>query len=111
MTRRSIGRCCFHEADLAAVRYGCDECEAASFVLDDPIPEYTTFLKGRHYDADTNSIHYEGVLGPGRTKFVYYWVKVDPDTPVGTIITNEAYLADDALGASASVTTEVIESP
>jgi len=84
---------------------------AQSFVLDDPIPEYTTFLKGRHYDADTNSIHYEGVLGPGKTKFVYYWVKVDPDTPVGTIITNEAYLADDALGASASVTTEVIESP
>jgi hypothetical protein len=35
-------------------------------------------------------------------------VRVNGDTPVGTVITNEAYLADDALGDSASVTTEVI---
>jgi len=80
-----------------------------SFVVDDPIPEYTTFKRGRYYDPDSNSIHWEGTVGPGKTALTYFWVWVDPDTPVGTIITNEAYLTDGALGDSAFVTTEVVE--
>ncbi len=79
------------------------------FVLNDPIPENTTFVWGRYYDPDTNSIHKEGTLRPGRTFRTTFYVRVDADTPVGTIITNEAYLADDALGDSAFVTTEVVE--
>lgn len=79
------------------------------FVLDDPIPEYATFKWGRHYDADSNSIHWEGMVCPRRTQRTHFWVRVNWDTEVGTIITNEAYLADGALGDSASVTTEVVE--
>lgn len=80
-----------------------------SFVVDDPIPEGTTFVWGRYYDADTNSIHWEGTVPPGMTRRTYFWARVNNDTPVGTIITNEAYMADDALGDMASVTTEVVE--
>ncbi len=81
---------------------------AQSFVVDDPIPEYTTFVSGRHYDPDSNSIHWEGRVAPGRTRSLRFSVMVNDDTPVGTIITNEAYLADDAVGDSSSVTTEVV---
>jgi immune inhibitor A len=80
-----------------------------TFVLDDPIPEHTTLMWGRHYDPDTNSIHWEGTVHPGSSRYTYFWVRVDSDTPVGTIITNEALLGDGALGDSASVTTEVVE--
>ena len=80
-----------------------------SFVLDDPIPEHTTFVGGRHYDEDSNSIHWEGKLPRWSKQIIHFWVRVDRDTPIGTIITNEAYLADDALGDTASVTTEVVE--
>jgi immune inhibitor A len=78
-----------------------------AFVLDDPIPEHTTLVWGKHYDPDTNSIHLEGVLPPGVTIPYVFMVRIDKDTPAGTIITNEAYLADDATGDSASATTEV----
>ncbi len=80
-----------------------------SFVLDDPIPANTTFIVGKHYDAASNSIHWEGKLGPGQTEFLLYAVKVNRDTPVGTIITNKAHVADGALGDSASVTTTVVK--
>jgi hypothetical protein len=77
------------------------------FVLDDPIPEHTTYMGGRYYDADTNSIHVESRVGPRRARHFHFWVKVDEDTPSGTLITNQAVLTDDAVGDSASVTTEV----
>ena len=80
-----------------------------AFTLDDPIPEHTTFKWGAHYDPDSNSIHWEGWVGPGVTIPTMFWVQVDDDVPAGTIITNDAYLADNALGDSASVSTEVVE--
>ena len=77
------------------------------FVLDDPIPEHTTYLRGRYYDPDTNSIHAESRVGPRRARHFHFWVRVDKDAPSGTLITNEAIVTDDAVGDSASVTTEV----
>jgi len=79
-----------------------------SFVLDDPIPANTTFVWGRYYDPASNSIHWEGNLAPHMTRVLELVVKVNKGTPVGTIITNEAHVADGALGDSASVTTEVV---
>lgn len=78
-----------------------------SFVLDDPIPAGTTFVGGMYYNASSNSIHLEGKLMPYQTRMLGYIVKVNPGTPAGTVITNEARVKDDALGASASVTTKV----
>ena len=78
------------------------------FVLHNVIPEHTTFMEGEYYDPGTNSILWEGTVGRRSSKYTYFWVQVDPDAPVGTIITNEAYVMDDALGDSASVTTEVV---
>jgi hypothetical protein len=80
-----------------------------NFVLDDPIPEHTTYVACRHYDQASNSVHWEGKVGPWSARRIYLWVRVDTDAPVGTIITNEAYLTDDALGDIVSVTTEVVE--
>lgn len=78
-----------------------------SFVLDDPVPEHTSFVKGGHYDTDSNSMHWEGWLDPYEKAVLHFWVTVDEDAPSGTLITNKAYLTDGALGDSAYVTTEV----
>jgi immune inhibitor A len=80
-----------------------------SFVLDDPIPANTTFFWGLHYNAASNSIHWEGKLAPRQTVVLVYIVKVNRDTPDGTIITNEAHVADSATGDTASVTTTVVK--
>jgi len=82
-----------------------------SFVIDDPIPEHTTFVYSSdwRYDPDSNSIHWEGKVRPYWMRHTEFWVRVDRDTPVGTIITNEAYLSDDAVGDSASLAIEVVE--
>jgi immune inhibitor A len=77
------------------------------YALDNPIPEYTTYVKGDGYDADSNSMHWEGWLAPYETAVLHFWVMVNADAPSGTLIINEAYLTDGALGDSASVTTEV----
>jgi hypothetical protein len=74
-----------------------------SFELNDPIPENTTFFKGWFYDHDTNSIHWKGWIAPYRTEYLIFQVKVNKGVPKGTIITNQAYLTDSALGDSASV--------
>jgi len=78
-----------------------------TFVLDDPIPDHTTFRKGKYYDEGSDSIHWEGTIAPYGTLVTHFWVLVDSDVEEGTIITNDAYLIDGALGDSASVTTEV----
>jgi hypothetical protein len=78
-----------------------------SFELNDAIPEYTTFFRGMFYNHETNSIHWKGKLAPYETKVVAFLVKVDRDTPKDTIIINEAYLTDGALGDIATVETIV----
>jgi hypothetical protein len=78
-----------------------------SFELNDAIPEYTTFFRGMFYDHETNSIHWKGKLAPYETKVVAFLVKVGKDTPKDTIIINEAYLTDGALGDSVTVETIV----
>jgi uncharacterized repeat protein (TIGR01451 family) len=79
-----------------------------TFVLDDPIPAGTTFVKGVRYDAATNSIHWEGKLSGWEKKVIGYIVKVNPDTLPGTIITNTAVVADEALGDTSTITIEVL---
>jgi hypothetical protein len=54
-------------------------------------------------------IHWKGQVAPWSKRTIQFWVRVDSDAPIGTIITNEAYLADNAHGDTASVTTEVVE--
>jgi uncharacterized repeat protein (TIGR01451 family) len=78
-----------------------------SFLVSDPIPENTTFNKGKYYDSDDNAILWSDVVDPYETKEINFWVRVDTGLPVGTLITNEAYLADGATGYTASITTEV----
>jgi hypothetical protein len=75
-------------------------------VLYNPIPENTAFHSGKHYDADMNAIYWEGTLWPGETTVASFTVTIDPGVPSGTIITNEAFLTDDATGDSASVSIE-----
>jgi len=75
--------------------------------LNDPIPENTTFLKGWFYDHETNSIHWKGTVAPYKTEYLVFWVKVNKPTPAGTVITNQAYLTDGALGDSASAETTI----
>jgi hypothetical protein len=73
-----------------------------SFELNDPIPENTTFFKGWFYDRQSKSIHWKGMIAPYRTQYLTFTVKVNKGVPKGTVITNQAYLTDGALGASAS---------
>ncbi len=79
------------------------------FSVSDPIPANTTFEGGRFYNAATNSIEWTGMVRPHETKVLVFWVTVDAATPVGTVITNNATLSDDALGSSASATSTVVE--
>jgi len=78
-----------------------------SFKVSDPIPANTVFLAGAHYNAATNSIEWTGTIGANKTEGSQFWVFVTKNTPVGTVITNEAQLFDDASGSSASATTTV----
>jgi len=77
-----------------------------SFVVDDPIPENTTFFHGKYYDAAANKIHWEGKLAPRQTANLTFIVKVNPGTQ-GTTITNQATLADGAIGGSATAETTI----
>jgi immune inhibitor A len=78
-----------------------------TFVVDDPIPPGTTFKSGMYYSHKTKSIHWTGWLFPHQSRYAVFVVRVNRDTPPGTI-TNTATMQDGALGDSASVTTEVI---
>jgi immune inhibitor A len=78
------------------------------FVVDDPLPEYTNYVLGGHYDEETNSIHWEGQVAPGEMVDIGVLVTLDADVPIGTLITNQAVLTDDALGDSDSISTEVV---
>jgi immune inhibitor A len=73
-----------------------------SFTFTNEIPANTTFQKGAYYVSSINSIRWTGVLAPNQTKTINFWVKVNMGTPVSTVITNTATLADDASGATAS---------
>jgi immune inhibitor A len=73
-----------------------------SFELNNPIPENTTFFKGWFYDRQSKSIHWKGMIAPYGTQYLIFAVKVNKGVPKGTVITNQAYLTDGALGASAS---------
>ncbi len=79
-----------------------------SFVVDDPIPEHTTPIFHYRYNRDSNSMHWEGMVVPFGTQRLDFSVRVNRDTPVGTIITNEASLEYDSVSDSVSVTTEVV---
>lgn len=77
------------------------------FEVNNPIPASTTFLKGMYYDRKSNSIQWKGTLAPYSTQVVGFWVKVGKGVPSGTVITNEAYLTDGALGGSSSTEVKV----
>ncbi len=77
-------------------------------MVDDPLPEYTNYVLGGHYDAETNSIHWEGSVAPEDQLEISLLVRLDSDVPIGTQITNQAILTDDALGDTDSISTEVI---
>ena len=75
-----------------------------------PVPEEVTY-KGplAFYNAATKSIEWKGTLAPYSTRVIAYVVKINAGVPVGTIITNESFVTDDALGAYASVETTVVK--
>ncbi|MGZ9234995.1 MAG: immune inhibitor A domain-containing protein [Anaerolineales bacterium] len=78
-----------------------------SFKVNDPIPDNTTYVKSwfHHdwdYDHSTNSIQWSGKIAPHGFEYMIFQVKVNKGTPRGTVITNQAYLTDDALGDNAS---------
>jgi uncharacterized repeat protein (TIGR01451 family) len=78
-------------------------------VFDAPIPENTTFAGGMFYNPHTKSIHVETTVMPYFPLMLGYKVRVNPGTPVDTIITGAAQVKDDGLGATASVTSTVID--
>jgi uncharacterized repeat protein (TIGR01451 family) len=78
------------------------------FVVDDPLPANTTFIYGRYYDPVNKRIHWTGQLAPYQTRDIDFWVRINRDIPLGTVITNQANLADGALGDTASTTTNVV---
>jgi immune inhibitor A len=77
------------------------------FMVIDPIPANTTYLRGDYFNAATNSIEWTGTIAPTETQVLQFWVTVNADTPVDTVIQNSATLLDDANGSSASATTIV----
>ena len=77
------------------------------FTVSDLIPANTTYLRGDYYNAATNSIEWTGTIGPNETMVSQFFVTVNMGTQPGTVIMNEAFLSDDALGSSASATTIV----
>ena len=77
-------------------------------VIQDPIPANTKFVKGRFYDPVDKQIEYEGMLAPYQTLVLNFWVRIDNGTPLGTVITNDATLTDEAVGDTASVSTTVV---
>ncbi len=77
------------------------------FTLTDAIPEDTTYVSGLFYNRTANSIVWKGVLMPNGTQVATFQVKVNRGVPKGTVITNEAVVADDALGSGASVNVTV----
>jgi hypothetical protein len=78
------------------------------FVVDDPIPDNTTFVWSPYYDAVNNRIHWSGILAPYQNRGISFWVMINPSTPLGTVIANEAFLTDGALGDTASAMTTVV---
>ncbi len=81
------------------------------FMVTDPIPANTTYLKGDYYDAGSNSIKWSGTVAPGEVKVSQVWVTVNKSTPLPTEIKNVAILSDDSMGGSASATTKVTAKP
>lgn len=78
-----------------------------SFELTDPIPAYTTILQSQYFDPASNAIHWKGTLLPNSSRFISFTVRVNADTPDGTIITNTAQVTDNATGDQATVETTV----
>lgn len=77
------------------------------FRVEAPIPKYTTFASGKYYDKAAMSILWKGTVGAGKAKTLVYYVKVDKGTAAGSLITNTAYLYDDANGSQSSAKTTV----
>jgi immune inhibitor A len=75
---------------------------AQKFSVSDPIPEHTTYVLGYGYNAETNSIEWNGILPPNGTQVIRFLVRVNASTNVCTRIVNTATLTDDALGGTAT---------
>ena len=79
-----------------------------NFVVDDPIPTNTKFFWGWFFDSHNQRIHWAGKLAPHQTQIIHFWVRIDPNAGLGTVITNTATLTDGAVGDTATVTTTVV---
>ena len=78
--------------------------------MHDVLPAGITFRGMRpFYDPATNSIEYTIWLRPNSTRVLTFMVQVNHDVPIGTVITNEVHVTDQALGGSASVSTTVVK--
>jgi immune inhibitor A len=76
--------------------------------LTDPVPQKTKAVGPiKLLDKKTNTFHWSGWIGAYQTKVVTLVVRINAGVPKGTVITNEAFLVDDATGATASVTATV----
>lgn len=82
---------------------------AQTFTVESPIPEGTTFLRGRNYDPATDSIRWTGMIHAYGTTSLAFKVQVSTDLSIGDEITNTAVLVDDALGDSATVVSTVVK--
>ena len=82
---------------------------AQTYSVSDPLPANLKFLRGNNYQKSTNSIEWSGTLKPNDTKTIEFSVMVNRDTPLDTVIKNEATLSDDANGAVASASTTIVK--
>ena len=80
-----------------------------TYSVSDLLPANLKFLRGSYYHKSTNSIEWTGTLKPNESKTIEFSVMVNRDTPLDTVIKNEATLADDANGAVASASTTIVK--
>lgn len=77
------------------------------FTLYVPVPEGTTYVSGEHFNAQQNAIVWEGSMVASATANIKLKVLVPEGTPKDTVIDATAYIYDEAVGNSASVSSTV----
>jgi uncharacterized repeat protein (TIGR01451 family) len=78
-----------------------------TFMVSDPLPENTEIVRRENYDPATNTVEWNGVVGPYGFQVYYVYVRVAPGTPGGTEIVNTATRMGEPFGFNASATTVV----
>jgi uncharacterized repeat protein (TIGR01451 family) len=73
-----------------------------------PIPANTTFRGPlAFFNAETNQVEWQTTVPANGTRTIVFVVTINAGVPVETVITNEVFVTDDALGGSATTSTVI----